>query len=380
MGWRTCWRRRRRGRRRARRRVGLFSGVHQDCVYCLQLRPQRQHQQRQQQQQQQQPALQAAGPPSPPPLVVATGSADGVVALWDGDTRVRLAELIPGLPPQPEGDVGEGGEQEAEAQTVTFGFDLSEQRATTSAAAAAAGHKSSSGAVQVLAFSPDGAWMAVATGAGPVAVWDVAAGLMRERLRGHHDAVTCMAAAPAPAAGAGAAGAGTGPHFATGATRGDCSVRLWRHTPSADPAGWAAALRAARRQAEEDASAAAAAAAERKAARAAERAAAREQALANGGDGDGAAPAAEGGEEDVEDSEEEEQEVQLLRCRRPCQWQCVSVLRGHTAHVTSVVFLPPASPVPVVAVPGGAGLAEAFRGMRVASGSGEYPGWRRVMG
>ncbi|KAG2428178.1 hypothetical protein HXX76_011858 [Chlamydomonas incerta] len=138
---------------------------------------------------------------------------------------------------------------------------------------------------------------------------------------------------------------------------GDCSIRLWRHTPSADPAGWATALRAARRQAEEDVRAAAAAAA----ARAAKRAAAREQALA-----EGAEPPTE-----EEEAEAEAEAAQPRRCRRPCQWQCVSVLRGHTAHVTSV-FLPPASPIIVPAGGGGGGggsLADAFRGLRLASGS-----------
>ncbi|GIL76892.1 hypothetical protein Vretifemale_6430 [Volvox reticuliferus] len=68
----------------------------------------------------------------------------------------------------------------------------------------------------------------VGSGSGPVAVWDVGSGLLQERLRGHVDAVHCLVLEDG------------GPNFASGS--GDCTVRLWRHLPTADPHGWRAAL------------------------------------------------------------------------------------------------------------------------------------------
>ncbi|GIL56632.1 hypothetical protein Vafri_11971 [Volvox africanus] len=151
----------------------------------------------------------------------------------------------------------------------------------------------------------------VGSGSGPVAVWDVTSGLLQERLRGHVDAVHCLALQDG------------GPNFASGS--GDCTIRLWRHLPTTDPRGWRAALQTALQQAREDAAATAATAAE-------------EQRRA----GLEASPDAPNKQEQEQEQEQEAQDPKPpdpRKCRRPCQWRCVALLRGHTRLVTSLTFL-----------------------------------------
>ncbi|EFJ43775.1 hypothetical protein VOLCADRAFT_96135, partial [Volvox carteri f. nagariensis] len=146
------------------------------------------------------------------------------------------------------------------------------------------------------------------SGSGPVVVWDVASGLLRERLRGHTDAVRCLA------------------------------------------------LQAARQQAEEDLAAAA-------------------EATHTAG-----AAAAEAGQAQREEEQsgavesERPQETQATTagppgprvCRRPCQWQCVAVLRGHTRLVTSLSFLTSTTSSPAQAASGQVSGPSASSGSEVA--------------
>ncbi|GLI65275.1 hypothetical protein VaNZ11_008767, partial [Volvox africanus] len=188
----------------------------------------------------------------------------------------------------------------------------------------------------------------VGSGSGPVAVWDVTLGVLQERLRGHVDAVHCLALQDG------------GPNFASGS--GDCTIRLWRHLPTADPRSWRAALQAALQQAIEDAAAAAATAAEE---------------LRRVGVEAGPEPPNK--QEHEQEAQDDPKPPVPRRCRRPCQWQCVALLRGHTRLVTSLTFLTTAVAQRNNVRPRPGSFDLKYAGVRTGSGSGSRSGYGDIV-
>ncbi|GIM03996.1 hypothetical protein Vretimale_8642, partial [Volvox reticuliferus] len=96
-------------------------------------------------------------------VVVASGSLDGRVTLWDGSTRMQLQLLEPGEE-TPSDSAAEGNEAEGRPAVTSFGFSVAEDRPAG---------PSAKGSVDCLVFSPDGTWLAAGTSDGSVTVWRI---------------------------------------------------------------------------------------------------------------------------------------------------------------------------------------------------------------